>query len=95
MTEVPSQDEHEAETFERKLAEAALLAVLIIVLSLLVPLTGWDPPGYVVAIAGAVIFGTVAGMLARRRQERPYDEQLEELRRQAAESEAGAGSASK
>ena len=96
MTDTPSRDEREEENLPRTIVEVFLLAMLVIALSILIPaLTGWDPPGYVTGIAGAVIFGVVGGMLSRRKHERPYEAQLEELRRQAAESEAGAGSASK
>jgi hypothetical protein len=62
-----------------------VLGVIALLSKLVIPaFTDWRPPSAVVALVAATGVGIVAGSIQRRRrEERPYETQLDELRRQA------------
>jgi hypothetical protein len=64
-----------------------ILGIVAILSKLVIPaFTDWRPPEFAVWVVAAIAFGIVAGSITRRRhEERPYEQQLEELRKQAGE----------
>jgi H+/Cl- antiporter ClcA len=63
-----------------------LFGVFLLLSSLLIPaFTDWHPPEFAVWILAAVVAGLVGRMFQSRREERPYERELEELRKEAAE----------
>jgi hypothetical protein len=71
---------------DRSLAEAVGVAIAVVILTNVVTpkFTDWGPKLFV-TLVGALIISAIVWLIRSRREERPYEQELEEIRRQAEE----------